>query len=156
MDARLERGLDPVTMTLDVAGFVAAGKTLRAQGGQDVVFSVPTVPSWPAGTRLNPDTNEPYDVMIVRSNAAFTEITVRVLVILKEASPLRPQADTHFSQVGEMSGQDIILDVDADDYPLIEGATEFRVNTKNYKVEEFKPFGLGAVLYRWLIYGMER
>lgn len=141
---------------MDIPGFVAATKRLRAEAGQQVVFSVPTVPTWPTGTRLNPDTGEPYDVMVVRQNAAFTTVTLRVLVILKEASPLRPQADTHFSQVGDMSGMDIILDVDADDYDSVQDASEFVVGPKSYRVEEWKPFGLGAVLYRWLAYGMER
>lgn len=141
---------------MDIPGFVAATKRLRAEAGQQVVFSVPTVPTWPTGTRLNPDTDEPYDVMVVRANAAFTTVTLRVLVILKQGSPLRPQADTQFSQAGELSGMDIILDVDAEDYPSVQDASEFLVNLKTYRVEEWKPFGLGPTLYRYLLYGMER
>ncbi|MDQ2876517.1 MAG: hypothetical protein M3Y33_17640, partial [Actinomycetota bacterium] len=83
-------------------------------------------------------------------------VTLRVLVILKQGSPLRPQADTQFSQAGELSGMDIILDVDAEDYPSVQDASEFLVNLKTYRVEEWKPFGLGPTLYRYLLYGMER
>lgn len=153
-----------MSLTLDVAGFVAAQQDLRQQGGNDIIFSVPVTPTWPAGTKINPDTGEPYDAMVVRSNAEFTTVTVRCLVLLKEGSPLRPQADTHFAEPGLMTGMDIILDIDAalragqsqTDYTTVSDATEFQYASKNYAVDEWKPFELGGTLYRYLCYGQER
>ena len=73
--------------------------------------SVPTTPRWPDGTRINPDTNTPYSAMVVQENAAFTTVTVICSVIMKEASPTRPQADTlnlaqETSLVANASGND--------------------------------------------------
>lgn len=140
----------------DIAGYIAADKRLRSRFGVTTVFSVPTVPQWPSGTRINPDTNEPYSAMVVRENEAFTVVSVVCLVILKEASVTRPQADTRFTEPGLMSGMDIILDVDADDFPVVQAATEFAYAGRNYKVEEQKPFAMANITYRWLIYGEER
>ena len=43
----------------NIAGFIAADKTMRSTFGDTITFSVPQVPQWPAGTRINPDTGEP-------------------------------------------------------------------------------------------------
>jgi len=145
-----------VAVTPDLAGFFAAGKTLRQFFGDTIVFNVPAAPTWPAGTRINPDTGEPYNAMAVSTSPEFTQVTITASVILKEASPLRPQADSMFVAAGLMSGMDIILDVDNDDYPTVQDATDFAYATKNYHVEEFKPFEMANVIYRWLIYGKER
>lgn len=140
----------------NTAGFFEAHKRHRAAFGSPCVFHVPVVPSWPAGTKINPDTGRPYSATAVRSNAEFTDVTKTVLVILKQGSPLRPQADTHWEEAGLLSGMDIILDIDADDYPVVAEAVEFTINTLNYRVEETKPFELSGTRYRWLIYGMEK
>lgn len=140
----------------NLAGYITADKGMRTQFGNPITFSVPTAPQWPAGTRINPDTNEPYSAMVVRENAAFSIVTVTCLVIIKQGSPLRPQADTEFEPTGLMSGMDIILDVDADDFPVVQDATEFAYAAKNYRVEEQKPFAIANITYRWLIYGKER
>lgn len=140
----------------NVAGFVAAQDNLRARLGRSVVFKVPTAAEWPEGTKINPDTGEPYDATIQRVGDRFTEVTKVCLVILKQASPLRPQADTESEPSGEMSGMDIILDVAAEDYPDIEDASEMTVNGLNYRIREAKPFSLSESKYRWIIYGMQR
>jgi hypothetical protein len=143
-------------LTPDIAGFVAASQQLRELFGVDCVFHVPQDPVWPAGTRINADTGEPYSAMVKRTNAEFTDVTKTVLLILKQGSPLRPQADTHFSEAGLLSGMDLILDVDAADYPDIVGATELTTQGLDYKIEERKPFSLANNEYRWLIYAMEK
>ena len=142
--------------TPNVPGFIAADKALRTQFGVPINFAVPQTPQWPTGTKINPDTNTPYSAMVVQENPVFTLVVVTALVILKEASPLRPQADTSFAQPGLMSGMDIILDLDADDFPVVQDASEFAYATKNYKVEEQKPFAFANITYRWLLYGKER
>lgn len=143
-------------MTPDIAGFRAAAKQLRAQFGSPCLFSIPVAATWPGGTKINADTGRPYDATVVRTNAAFTTTTKTVLIIMKQGSPLRPQPDATFAEPGLMSGMDIILDLDNDDYAAVQNASEFTIDTLDYKVEEFKPFGLAGQLYRWLVYGMQR
>jgi hypothetical protein len=145
-----------IVATPDTADFFLAAKRLRQSFGDTIVFSVPQNPVWPSGTRLNPDTGQPYSAMAVRSNAEFTTVSIIAGVILKEASPLRPQADTVFAASGLMSGMDIILDIDSADYPTVRDATEFVYAGKTYDAVEWKPFEMANVTYRWLCYGKER
>lgn len=145
-----------MTLSSSLPGFFAATRRLRTEFGSPCVFHVPVAPTWPGGTKINPDTGRPYDATAVRLNAAFTDVTKTVLIILKQGSPLRPQADANFAEAGLMSGMDIILDLDALDKTDVGAASEFTIGTVDYKLEEFKPFELGGTLYRWLIYGMAR
>lgn len=145
-----------MSFTPDTASFFAAAQQLRASFGDTITFSVPQDPVWPTGTQLNPDTGEPYSAMVVRTNQEYTTVTITASVILKEASPLRPQADSMFVAAGLMSGMDIILDVDSADYPTVQDATDFVYAGKNYHVEEWKPFEMANVTYRWLCYGKEK
>lgn len=140
----------------DINGFIAASQFLRTQFGNNITFSIPQPPTWPGGTRINPDTGEPYSAMAVRTNAEFTTASITALVILKEASPLRPQSDTKVSEVGLMSGMDIILDLDASDYPTVQNAVEFVYSGRHYRIEEWKPFEVANITYRWLCYAEEK
>lgn len=142
--------------TPDIDGFIAAGKRARQTFGDTVTFSVPQPPQWAPGTRINPDTGDPYSAMAVRQNAEHADVAIVVGVVLKQASPLRPQADTHFAPSGVMEGMDIILDVDADDRDSVKDASEFTYAGLHYRLVEWKPFAMGDRLYRWLVYGQER
>jgi hypothetical protein len=158
VDARLDGagGLQAVSfITSDIADFITATKGLRSGQGSPVTFLVPQEPTWPPGTAINPDTNTPYDAMVKRTNAEYDEVVKTCGVILKQASPLRPQSDIRVEPAGIMEAQDIILDVDSDDYPDIAEASDFMVNGQTYTVEERKPFSIGGQLYRYLIYGAE-
>lgn len=143
-------------VTPDLTGFFAANAFLRTQMGSPCVFHLPIPPTWPSGTKLNPTTGRPYDATIVRLNAPQSDVTKTVLIILKQGSPLRPQADTHWEEAGLLSGMDIIIDIAESDYADVQTANEFTIATLRYKVEEGKPFELAGTLYRRLIYGMER
>lgn len=140
----------------DTAAFIEAQRELRKNLGTPATFQVPVAPVWPEGTKLNPDTNLPYDAAVKRANAPYTDIVKTVLIILKQGSPMRPQADTLWSEVGDATGMDIILDVAAEDYPELGEASEVIVNGLRYKIEEQKPFAIGGTVYRYLFYGKER
>lgn len=142
--------------TPDIAGFIAASQELRTNFGSTVTFHVPNAPAWPAGTQINPDTGRPYSPMVKQTNPEYTDVTKTALIILKQGSPLRPQADERFTEAGLLSGMDIILDLDATDQAAVEGATEFTVNGDTYTLEEWKPFSLANQVYRYLVYGMEK
>ena len=142
--------------TPNVAGFLEAEKRLRNELGTPMVFRIPLAPEWPPGTKINADTGEPYDPTIERINAEFEDVTRTALIILKQGSPLRPQADTRTTALGDVSGMDLIIDVAEEDWPAIEAATELELNGLEYHVREQKPFSLAGVVYRHLIYAMER
>lgn len=139
----------------DIAGFIAAQDELRTNLGSSVTFRTPIAPAWPAGTKINPDTGEPYSPMVKRTNAEFTEQTVQALIIVKQGSPMRPQADTQVEEVGLLPGMDIILDVDDEAKALVGDASQFVVNGQDFKVEEWKPFSVKDQVYRHLVYGQE-
>jgi hypothetical protein len=138
---------------IDIAGFIEAQANLRVVGGAPVIFKVPTAPTWPEGTKINPITGLPYDATVKQENAAWTEVTKTCLVILKQGSPLRPQSDTDVVALGEVSGMDIILDIAQSDYEDVETAKEMHVNGLDYSIREAKPFSLGGQVYRQLVYG---
>lgn len=155
MDARLEwTWVHAVSVTPNINGFVGAQDELRQRFGAECTFHVPQPPVYAAGTRINPDTGEPYSAMAVRTNNAFADVVRTVLIIVKQGSPLRPQSDTHVEAAGMLSGMDIILDVADED--KVDTASEFTINGLRYKLEEWKPFSVGGQMYRWLCYGMER
>ncbi len=140
----------------NVAAFLDGDVRLRTQLGSPCIFQIPVAPEWPGGTKINEDTGEPYDPTIVRTNAEFTEVTITVLIILKQGSPLRPQSDTRTTALGDVSGMDLILDVAEADWPTIEAATELKLNGLDYHIREQKPFSVAGIRYRRLIYAEER
>ena len=139
----------------DIAVALAEVSSFRQVFGSPVTFKIPTTPTWPGGTAINPDTNTPYDALTVRTNAEFTTVVVTCLIIEKQGSPLRPQSDVRFEAGGLFESMDVILDVDAADYATIAAASAFTVNGVDYTLEETKPFSLGGTLYRYLIYGAQ-
>lgn len=144
------------TYAPDVTGYVASAQRLREQLGTLATFEIPVNPVWPEGTKINPDTELPFDPTIKPTSGEFTTVEKMVLIILKQGSPLRPQSDTYWEQVGEMSGMDIIVDMAPADWATVELASEMVVNGLTYKIQEAKPFSIGDTLYRWLVYGKER
>jgi hypothetical protein len=139
----------------DISAFVDAQNQLRDSLGTTVSFGVPQTAEWAAGTAINPDTGAPFDSTLVPSNAEFVYTDVTVLIIEKEGSPLRPQADAgSFNPSGLREGVDIILDVATDDYQtVVSQATVFTADGIDYALVEAKPFSMGASIYRYLIYG---
>jgi hypothetical protein len=143
-----------VVPATELTDFQDAQDTLRAQLGAQVTFGTPTAPQWPVGTAINPDTSKPFDPTVVQTNSDFTYATITCLIIEKKGSPLRPNADPYFEQSGARSGMDIILDVAAVDYrAAVVNATVFTVNGESFDISEARPFSVGAIVYRWLVYG---
>lgn len=142
-------------LAFNPAQFIAAQKQLREAAGTDCVFSTPGEPVWPGGTKINDDTGLPYDATVVPTNEP-TLATITVLIVEKQASPLRPGADPYNSAAGMMQNMDVILDVDPADYTAhVVDANEFLLNTLHYRVIEAKPFSISNTIYRWLVYGQE-
>ena len=145
-----------MSISPNTAGFFAASAQLRTMFGDTLVFHVPQPPTYDASVKINPDTGDPYNAMAVQTNVEFVDVPIVASVILKQASPLRPQADAMFEEAGLMSGMDIIADVADGDYQTVQTASEFTYTIKVYRVEEWKPFEMAGTLYRWLAYAKER
>jgi hypothetical protein len=139
----------------DFEEFVTVLDDFRQTFGSQVTFLVPTTPTWPEGTAINPDTGTPYDAMIVQANAEYTEVTMTCLIIVKEASPLRPGSDVRFEPAGQVESMDIIIDISIADWATVNQASDFIINDKTYNVEENKPFSIGNEEWRVLVYGAE-
>lgn len=143
-------------VTPSVEAFVAAQSNMRSLLGTTAQFLIPLGAVWAEGTRINPDSGLPYDATIQPVGDAFTTVEKTILIIVKQGSPLRPQSDTFWEQAGDMTGMDIIVDIDASDMADVEDASEMTINGLRYKIEEAKPFSMASTLYRYLIYGKER
>ena len=131
------------------------GKAYEATANNEGV-EPPEAATWaeiPPKTKINEDTGLPYDSTIAQESPEFTEVTKTCLVIKKQGSPLRPQADTETTAEGEGSGIDIIIDIAQEDYEAVEDASYMLVEGLDYKVKEAKPFSIGGKVYRQLVYG---
>ena len=51
-------------ITPDLQGFRDAQSELRQLFGQDITFQAKAAATWPLGTPIDPETNEPYDPTI--------------------------------------------------------------------------------------------
>lgn len=141
--------------TPNIAGFKDAMSRLRQATGSPCTFHVPQTPVWPTGTKVDPHTGRPYDPTIkADSGSGYDDVVKTCGVIFKDASRLRPGADTRFEAGGEFSGMDAILDLDVSDYPDVEGAVRVSVFGMELKIEEWKPGGL-VTQDRWLVYCQE-
>lgn len=138
----------------EIADFIAAQNEMRATAGVTASFGVPTTPEWPEGTAINPDTGEPFDATLVQANDEFEWTDITVLVIEKQGSTTRAQADPSYSESGMREGMDIILDVAAADYEAtVANATMFKVLGIDYLLEEARPYAMGDTTYRYLVFG---
>lgn len=138
---------------MDNSAFIQAMKDLRADLGGQVTFHIPQTPTYAAGVAINPATGRPVDPGAQpTSGGGFDDVVKTVGVITKDASKLRPGADTRFEAGGEFSGMDAILDLDSADHPDVENATRVTVATIEYKIVEWKPGTIGNTIDRYLIY----
>lgn len=144
-----------MTLAPNIDGFKDAMQRLRTVTGSVVTFLVKQTPTWPPGTEIDPMTNRPYDPSVQPlSGGGYDEVQKTCGVIFKDASRLRPGADTRFEPAGEFSGMDAILDLDSADYADVQDASRVRVFDLTFKIEEWKPGGLTS-LDRYLVYLQE-
>jgi hypothetical protein len=61
----------------DLAGFADAQSRLRNQFAEEVTFMYPEQFAWPAGTPIDPETDEPYDPTVEPITASAASAVVR-------------------------------------------------------------------------------
>lgn len=118
----------------DLTAFREAQAALRSEMGTDVDFLVPVPPDWPAGTRLDPETGQPYDPTIdpLPGTGGTTPVTKRVGLIYRTVT----DDPTEDDRSGVRRAKSIALAIEVADYPDIEDATTVAVGDINYRVNE--------------------
>lgn len=133
--------LDPTQEELpNLDGFREAQDRLRRVMGTDVIFRVPVDPVWPAGTRLDPQTQRPYDPTVQpQSGGGYTTVTKRVMVVFR---PIRTNVEDPLGddeRGGLRHGESIALGIGEDDHPDVQGATRATVRGVEYKITSMIP-----------------
>jgi hypothetical protein len=132
----------------DLDGFRAAQDRARALFGEAVVMLAPVVVvEWPAGTALDPETNEPYDPTIQPVSSAQASASVNAVVMQK----LPNDAAERATPIGDLSTFSLILDVSPADHDLASAATRAVVRDDVYSVARWLPDGVKGT-DRWLAF----
>lgn len=152
--------MDPNAVTPDLEGFRAAQAQLREQFGEDITFSAPASPTWPAGTPIDPETNRPYDPTIEpEEGGEMTEVgTIKCGIVYRPMGLSRRGIDNDIqtTAVGNFEEGAIVLIADPDDYAAnsIEMATQFDSHGETYLIGQTEEDQLGpGNVQRVLIYG---
>jgi hypothetical protein len=133
-------------MQADIAGFADAQQRLRGQFGEDAVFLQPPTFGYPAGTPIDPDTDRPYDPVIVPTASAQASAAVTVNVVFAG----RGEAEEAVA-VGFAERTRVMLIADIADRPLCEGAVSVLLRGGAYHVTAMRADGISAA-QRWLTY----
>lgn len=127
-------------------GFQDAQRRLRAETGIDATFHIPVAPTWPGGTKLDPETGRPYDPVVQpTTGGGFSDVTKKVG---KAVGTLNDDNDT---PIGIMADAEGVLMVDVDDVASVGTATEVTVSNVRYKITQKRPRGLTRVM-EWLFF----
>lgn len=139
-------------------GFADAQARLRENFGHDLSFFIPALATWPAGVELDPETGEPYDPTIEpETGGDFAAVTVKAAVVSRPMGLSRRGIDdsTKRTAIGWMEEGGIVLIVDADDWSLIEDATEVEYADERYTIRQTDHDYLGPV-DRYLLYAAQQ
>jgi hypothetical protein len=128
-----------VTPAPDLAGFRDAQSRLRTQLGTDATFLIPTDAQWAPGEPIDPETHRPLDPFADRvpGTGEPREEVVRVTVV----ESLGTADDAELTVRGPVASDNIVLELDAADYPRVLRARHVDVWDTRYVVDEFRPSG---------------
>lgn len=130
----------------DIAGFRDAQDRLIDQLGQDVTFKLRRTPDYPPGTKLNPETNRPYDPTVkpIAGTDGFDEQVVRCSVVYRPIH-VNVEDPTNTNWGGLRRSESMAVTFKVVDFPRVESADEAEVNGIDYRVTEVVPDGLTEV-----------
>lgn len=121
----------------NIEGFRAAQQFLRDELGTEVPFHTPIAPAWPPGTKLDPQTQRPFDPTIEPiSGGGYTTVTVKVSMV---ARVIRTNVEDPLG--GDVSGglrrgESIAMGISVADYPAVQNATAATVAGIEYKLTD--------------------
>lgn len=133
--------------TPNLSGFVSAQDALREMFGETVIFYVPITPTWPQDAAIDPETGRPYDPTIEPASSGQASAAVRAIV----DDGAHPAGDERVTAVGDMGEADLVVDVNAADYPAASGADRALVRGDRFAVTRWRPDGLSGT-DRWLAF----
>lgn len=135
----------------DLAGFADAQERLRDHFGEVVVFLFPLERTYPPGTRIDPETQMPWDPTIEPSGTAQASASASCTVATRPFG----KDDVEESALAGVERDHIMLAGDLELSSLASGAVDFEVRGDRYKVTSMRPDGIGGV-QRWLTFGRKR
>lgn len=121
-------------MQPDLDGFREASITLRAQMGRDVVFLTPTGTTWPGGTILDPETQEPYDPTIAPLASGWASAAVNTLVVGPNGG--RVKDDAVNAAIGVVENGEAALIVAANASAIMKDATRVVLFDGTYEITQ--------------------
>jgi hypothetical protein len=134
-------------MKPDLAGFKDAQARKREFMGEDVTFLGEVLMQFPPGTRIDPETHDPYDPTVQPTASAQASATVRVGVAFRPVTD-----DAKAAAIGWTEDTHVMLSAP----PILPlgWAQEFVLRGERYKITAMKPDGIGpGDAWRNLIHG---
>lgn len=147
-------------MAPDFAGFAAAQGRLREHFGHDITFYLPgDAPTYPPGTKVDPESGEPYDPTIEPSTGGEeVETVVRCNVVARPMglSQRGISPDTERAAIGWVEEGGVVLIIDTEDKAALvdPDAVGFDYAGERYEVRQRDDDFLGPV-QRYLIWGKQ-
>lgn len=140
----------------DLAGYREAQLTLVAKLGADVPFFTPTATTYPAGTKMDPETGQPFDPTILPTASGFASAAVRCGVAIRPVGLSRRgiSDDTRLAALGLITEGEGILIVPTADFEAndLDAATECEVHGDRWEITQRTPDGIANVEHRRLVY----
>lgn len=133
--------------TPDFAGFEDAQVRLRAGFGRTVEFFAPTPTTYPAGTRLDPETGRPFDPAIRPLSSGFTQATASGNIVNRPIGPGKRGlgGGREATALGLLTDADKVVILGSGDTGAASGATLATIDGEEFKVEDVARDTLGQV-----------
>lgn len=137
----------------DLAGFREAQLTLIAKVGADVPFFTPIATTWPVGTKMDPESDTPYDPTILPLASGFSSAAVRCGVALRPV-PRTLEDQTVQNALGFLEEGHGVLIVPSTDYDThdLDAALQVEVHGDRWEITQRTPDGIANVDHRRLVY----
>jgi hypothetical protein len=131
----------------DLQGFRDAQATLRAKFGEPVPFFTPQAKTYPPGTPLDPETEEPYDPMILPTASGWAVASATASIVARPLGLSRRgvDADIDVTAVGIFEEGTVVLIVGYEEWHAanLDEATECEVHNERYEIVQTEEDQLG-------------
>lgn len=145
-----------MSVTPDIDGYKEATRRLRQRLGSTVTFRIPVAKTYGPDVAIDPESNEPYDpTQVPASGGGFTTHTLVCGVIFRPVRKSSVQDEVSSSPIGVERTDTVAVTVDAADWPTVDDATEFVLNTIVYNVTDSPPEGL-VTIDRYIVFGQPK
>jgi hypothetical protein len=139
----------------DLTGFRDAMVTMRQEMGTDVPFFTRSNGTYPPGTAIDPETQEPFDPTVAESGSGWASASYRVGVYTAPVANDRTD-DAVANPVGWFENGNIVLDMAPDDYASAQDATEVEWNGYRYEISDVEGSEIRNVEHRKLVFARRK